>query len=378
MLSIVKGPYLQMPGCNEITVSWETSVEASSRVLVYPMGLTDDQRRKTFMIQKPCVFEDASAVCIHRVKVSGLEPGTSYYYRVSSVCGENEVESPVGTLAAAAGPGRPFSFAVTAETGNADTAVTRAIFEQIRTCRPDFLLTLGDIVYNGTDYEHWSRFFFSPAADVLVNTPHYGCIGNSESELTWESGPTWFFEFCNSSTPGNYYSFDYGDAHFVCLDSSELVDADNPADEKMHPGEAQYDFLVRDLREAEAKWKVVFFHYPPYASADFEIPAMRALCPVFEECGVDVVFTSHTLVYERSHPITRGRLDEKNGVRYVVCGGAGASKTYFDWFRPKREWHTAQAFSTPHFIQVVVTPQTFELMAIDDQGRQFDRTTIRK
>lgn len=143
----------------------------------------------------------------------------------------------------------------------------------------------------------------------------------------------------------------------------------------MSPGNAQYDFLERELSTSNDRWKVVYFHYPPYVSGGYQVEDLRQLSPVFERYGVDLVINSHTIVYERSHPLTKGTVDYDNGIVYIVAGGAGAMP---DWLLPKREWHTSQSLAVPHFLQVVVTMDRLEVRAIDDEGRLFDTMRIRK
>jgi len=94
-----------------------------------------------------------------------------------------------------------------------------------------------------------------------------------------------------------------------------------------------------------------------------------------EQYGVDMVFTSHTIVYERSHPIKAGAVDFETGVVYVVAGGAGMEP---HWFHHKRAWHTAQALAIPHFVQVAIAEGRLELRAIDHEGRLFDTLVLHK
>jgi hypothetical protein len=89
--------------------------------------------------------------------------------------------------------------------------------------------------------------------------------------------------------------------------------------------------------------------------------------------GVDLVFNSHTIVYERSHPLRNNRLDQQSGIVYIVAGGAGAKP---DWFHHKRSWHTAQAQA--HFVQVIVAGHRLEVRAIDVEGRLFDTLELDK
>jgi len=108
---------------------------------------------------------------------------------------------------------------------------------------------------------------------------------------------------------------------------------------------------------------------PPYFSGTWQADVLRPLCRIFEQYGVDIVFTSHAIVYERSHPIREDKLDFEKGVRYIVTGGAG---TRPEWFYHKKAWHTAQSRAVPHFLSVSVTEAHLELRAYDYEGRLFD------
>ena len=376
MLSILKGPYLQWPTQDSITVMWETS-EMSTSTVTYRTtqkvhaGL--DGRFETLGGTEK-VVEDPALCCIHTVTLTGLEPNTTYHYRVRSTSRQGDlVESAEYPLKTAVEPDTPFSFAVTSETGGyGDDEINRRIFRQIRRFRPEFLLVVGDAVARGSRYEDWERWFFAPGRDLFADTPFYLCPGNHEENASW------FYEFVAYPEPKNYYSFDYGNTHFVALDSTALVEyreGKPMPGEGFEPGSLQRDFLVEDLKASRAIWKIVFFHYPPYVSGDYQVEEMRALCPLLEEYGVDLVFSSHTIVYERSHPLRDGRLDADDGIVYIVAGGAGAAP---NWFHHKWAWHTAQALAVPHFVQVVIAGDTLELRAIDDEGRLFDTAKFAK
>lgn len=365
MLSIVKGPYLQWPTRDSMTVMWETSCEASSKVTYF-----ETRRLKTKLKtirESERTVEDLGLCRIHTVTLTGLKPDTTYHYKVSSTNSQGEVvESEEYPLKTAVEEDKPFSFTVTSETGGyGNDEINQSLFSRISRYRPEFLLIVGDSVRRGRFYEHWDRFLFAPGKELFISTPFYLCLGNHE-----ENSP-WFYKFVAYPEPKNYYSFDYGNAHFVALDGGKLTEAGKG----FMPGSPQYKFLVDDLKATQATWKFAFFHYPPYVSGNFQVEKMRVLCPVFEKYGVDIVFNSHTIVYERSHPIRGGRVDLESGVIYIVAGGAGACP---HWFHHKRAWHTAQALAVPHFVQVVIAGYVLELRAIDYEGRLFDTMVLRK
>lgn len=117
------------------------------------------------------------------------------------------------------------------------------------------------------------------------------------------------------------------------------------------------------------------FSLSAFCIRGYQVEDLRQLCPLFEQYGVDLVFNSHTIVYERSHPLRAGKVDFQGGITYIVAGGAGAMP---EWLLPKREWHTSQSLAVPHFLQVIVTVDHLELRAIDEEGRLFDKFTLRK
>lgn len=379
MLTVIKGPYLQWPTEHSMTFMWETSEKALSRVEVMSAerihsGFQGNYKKPEHLLSSATHPEITD---IHQLTVSGLEPGTIYFYKVYSETSTEIVEAGPYPFKTAVKEGEPFSFTVTSETGgymDFDTTggeLNTRIFTQMRKYRPDISLFIGDIVHDGTNKEDWNQYFFTPGKELLLETPSYTCLGNHEN------GGSGYYDYFAFADPKNYYAFNYGDVLFIALDSTDFINDDTYPESsgKFHTGSAQYDFLMQKLQGSDAKWKIVFFHYPPYVSGGYQVEALRALCPALEQYGVDLVFNSHTITYERSHPLRAGKLDFEKGIVYVVAGGAGAMP---EWLLPKREWFTSQSLAVPHFLQVAVTPQQLELRAIDSEGRLFDKCTIIK
>jgi hypothetical protein len=367
---IVKGPYLQWPTSTAVTVMWETDMETSGAVEWFetePVHSGLSGRAQTRMSTRRSVSE-AQARRIHSVVIEGLTPESEYHYRVVGESGE------LHSLFCAPDEDRPFCFCVTSETGGyGDDEINQRLFAEMARWRPDMLLVVGDAVRDGRNYEDWERFFFGPGRELLHSTPFYLCPGNHEENADW------FYRFTAFPDPGNYYGFDFGNAHFTALDTTRLVDYIDgvpQATAELDDGSAQRRFLRQDLAAASAaRWRIGFFHYPPYVSSDFEVQQMRTLVPDLEAGGVDLVFNSHAIVYERSHPLQGGRFSEAGGITYVVAGGAGAKP---DWFHPKKSAHTAQALAVPHFVHVTIAGSTLEAKAIDTDGHVFDSWTLRK
>ncbi|KQX62638.1 MULTISPECIES: metallophosphoesterase [unclassified Paenibacillus] len=379
MLTIVKGPYLQCPTENSITIMWETSEPASSTVNVLMAerihsGYQGNYKKPEHVL---VTVDENEYSTIHRLTVNHLEPNTLYFYQVRSVNERGEIESGYHFLKTAVRRGESFSFTVTSETGGysgfdkSEGQINRNIFSQMQRYRPDITLFVGDIVNDGNNYEDWEKYFFGPGKEFLTNTPFYSCLGNHEDNASW------YYDFFAYNSPKNYYSFDYGDTHFICLDSTDFIERETYPNSsgKMVPGNEQFDFFIRDLQSTSAKWKIVYFHYPPFVSGGYQVEDLQELCPLMEQYGVDLVINSHTIVYERSHPICNGKVDFEKGIVYIVAGGAGAMP---DWFLPKRSWHTAQSLAVPHFLNIVMTTNSLELQAIDEHGSLFDKYCLYK
>jgi len=377
-MKLIKEPYLQMPEKDSITIMWETSDGASSEVSYWETERVHWGLNGKFKtIGDPIIVSiEDSYKYIHSVKINDLKPATTYHYRVSSINKNNDtVSSGINPFKTAVPKDIPFSFVVTSETAGGGDMINNMMFEQISKYRPDFLIFAGDMTADGLLRWHWDQTLFIPAKEMLKSTPFYMCLGNHENNSEW------FYKFTAFPEPKNYYSFDYGNTHFTCLDSTSFVKYDLDGNyyyankDELKPGSAQFDFLVEDLKSADSTWKIVYFHYPPYVSGDFQVEQMRALSPVLEKYGVDIVFNSHTLVYERSHPIKANKVDLDNGIIYIVNGGASVMP---EWFNNKRAWHTAQALAIPNFIQVIIADSSLELHAISHEGQHFDTIRLDK
>jgi len=375
-MNFIKTPYLQLPETDGITVMWETDTESTSKLMVWKAFCPEIHRVEYTPLGEPKIFcgENGS---MHKVKAIGLESGKDYCYQVISSAGDESLTSECCVFRTKTIESGNLSFAVTSETGGAPATVKmmEKLVNSITVERPDFLLFVGDMVRDGRKKHEWDNYLFTPFRSLICNTPFYHCAGNHERHTDFMK------QFLATSEKG-YYDFIYGCAHFVALDSTQLVDHMDEQ-ENYFPMRAkdlteenpQVRFLTESLRKSNAKWKFVYLHYPPYASGTWQAAVLRPLCRIFEDYGVDMVFNSHIKVYERSHPIRNDSINFSNGVRYVVVGGAGESP---EWFHHKKAWHTAKSRAVPHIVHVCLTPEYLELQAIDLDGKLFDSLVIQK
>ena len=385
-MNFIKTPYLQLPETDGITVMWETDTECTSRLLVWEAfcpDCGDIQYIVNYMPQgEPRVFA-GEAGYTHSVTATGLESGKDYCYQAISSASDKEITSECQVFRTRGSYDDAFSLAVTSEFGGATFGGwyplehSASLIGAMSAERPDFLLFVGDMVWDGKIKYEWDTFMFKPFRKIFSNTPFYHCAGNHENHSEYMK------DFLATSEKG-FYDFTYGNAHFVALDSSQFVDYvyDEEGNivtigllQDLTDENPQMRFLTDSLKNSYAKWKFVFFHHPPYFAGNFETAVLRPLGKVFEEYDVDIVFNSHAVVYERSHPIRNDVIDYSKGVRYIVVGGAGDRP---EWFHHKKAWHTAKSRAVPHFVHLVIAGGHLELQAIDYEGRLFDTMVIEK
>ncbi len=330
-VSLRRGPYLQSVAQNSVLIVWETD-EAAHSVVEY--GLTEEYGK---------VVSAAIPATKHVVSLTGLGPYTTYHYRVGTSEGALSGDN---TFKTAAGPRQTtFGFAVLGDT-RTNHHNHRLVVESIIATRPDFYLHLGDMVGDGSSLAEWEAFF-RIEEELLSHVPIFSSLGNHEFNHRN------YFDLFYLPNNERWYSFDYGHAHFTCLQIDGFS--------SYRQGSEQYFWLEEDLASTEQPWKFVFFHMPLYSSGPHggDLQVRAALHPLFVRHGVDIVFNAHDHDYERSLV---------DGVTYVVTGGGGAE------LYGKRSENDESVYyeSTLHFVSISIAGDTLTGRGIVPDGTEVD------
>ena len=325
--SLTRGPYLQLLTTQSVTVAWQTNDPAPCVLAIGPVG----GARRT-------ITGDAGTTCA--IAVDGLLAGARYSYVARA---GDEVLGPEASFRTD-DPAAPFSFVVIGDHGEHTTSSQAAVRDRILALEPDFIVSVGDMIYDEGAAEDFDPRFFTPYAALIRRVVFWPCLGNHDVRTS--GGAPWRAAFY---TPANnpdhnegYYSFTQGNGTFVVLDSNRSTS----------PGSAQYDFLEQELAASNATWKFVFFHHTIYSSGTHgSATGIREdLVPLFDRYGVDIVFMGHDHDYERTVPL----LDDApvgagEGTVYITTGGGGASLRSVD-----RSDFTAYVESEFHVTRVSV------------------------
>ncbi|HEV2473322.1 MAG TPA: metallophosphoesterase, partial [Chthonomonadales bacterium] len=184
------------------------------------------------------------------------------------------------------------------------------IFTEARILRPAFVLWTGDTIYGSEEpvAEAADEYagFLKLAASASV--PVYNAPGNHEIFQRPE------MQTLYEKKMGRLYgSFDYGNSHFIALDTERIGKGANLGSQEM-------EWLKQDLEQHRASRNIfAFMHHPLFAKDakdGFRVRSERdALHALFVRYGVKNVFSGHEhLFYKSVH----------QGVSYWVSGGSGA------------------------------------------------------
>ena len=331
---VAGGPYVVNVEPRSATVMW---VVETGRVSV---GTAPGKVDKT-----------APLLRAERIALTGLKPGTTYYYEsFAGEAGKGSFKTPPS------GPA-PFQFVVYGDTRTRHDVHRRVINAVLQYANPDFIMHTGDLVADGWDSSLWP-IFFDAERELLRKAAIFAAPGNHERNARN------YYDFM-SARP--YYAFDWGGAHFSVIDS-DIENVGSTAAEREAFWQEQTRWLEDDLRNAQkADWRFLFAHHPPMTAVkrrQGDNPHMTALEPMFEKYRLSAGFFGHDHNYQ--HYL-------KNGVHYFITGGGGAPLYDVDTPPPGI---TGKVESTENFVVVKVDGQKARLQAIKPNGESIEITEL--
>jgi len=359
---IYEGPLVQMASETGVTLIWYTTRPAPCRVVVSAGG-----QDRTF----PAEAEGRR----NRVRIDGLEPGTTYAYEVQLNRGSLTHGLTFQTNRSA---DQRYTFLVLGDSGKATRAQFSLAAEMAVTQPPaDFILHTGDLVYGTGKRAGYEDRFFAPYRQLLARVNFWPCLGNHDVEEDDDvSVYTDIFELPDNGPPGvppeRDYWFDYASCRIAVFDSN--ADAATLRDHVA-------PWLRTVMSGSAARWKFVAFHHPPYTAGRHHaaLAIQETIVPVIEEVGVDLVFNGHDHNYQRTYPLLDGHIVEPGrGLIYIVTGAGGAE--FYD-MKPADQRPAYLAACNDHqhsFTQVTIAGDDLTLRQIAVGGQILDELTLHK
>jgi len=327
--TVTRGPYLQLGTPTSAVLRWRTDAPTDSRV-----------EYGTAVGSLGSYTDDATVTTEHAVTISGLLPDTKYYYSIgtTTVVLEGDDANHFVVTSPAPGSAKPTRVWILGDSGlpgAVQNSVRDAYAAYTGSTPTDFVMMLGDNAYNtGLDAEYQSGLF-DPYEVMLRKAVLWPTRGNHD--VLRGGGNNDYYDFFTMPTAAEaggvasgseaYYSFDYGNIHFICLDS-EGTDRS--------PGGAMMTWLKSDLGASTKDWNIAFWHHPPYTKGSHDSDndgdsggRMRDMrqnaLPILDTLGVDLVFTGHSHSYERSVLLKGhyGKSPTLDPPTMVLDGGSG-------------------------------------------------------
>lgn len=369
-----------------MTVSWNAFIELKNPTVYYGT----DPLRLTKVANGSSTTYKTSRTWNNHVTIKGLEPYTTYYYRVQYTNCQGCSTLPTYSFQTSrpAGDQNPFRMGVVVDlgtmgpdglstkngTGPDQSSVQPLDKNETNTIQSlnqfadafEFLMHPGDMAYadywvkmeiqnyipgyvpgapaNVSLYESILEQYFDEIQPITARKPYMVGMGNHEANCDngngydsvhnisygWQycfEGQTNFtgyrnhFRMPGPESGGNanfWYSFDYGMAHYIMLDSETdlgngIIGPDEPNGSQKENGgpfgrypNEQLDFLKKDLQNIDRNvtpWVIVMFHRPYYASAHNTSSLICTDCKnvwedLFYEYNVDLVMNGHIHNYQ--------------------------------------------------------------------------------
>jgi acid phosphatase type 7 len=320
---------------------------------------------------QPAVTQLSTTYYQYQADLTGLHPGTTYQYRVlfnGQVLAADPVQNSLHTPA----PG-DFSFLVMGDSG-VDSPDQLSLLQQML-AEPNIskMIHVGDLAYDAGTFAQMESNYFALYAPLMSRLPFFTAPGNHEymtnSAAPYLAGHAAPVSGVPAQDTGRYYSFDWGDAHFVSLDSNILGE---------DAGTRMLAWLDADLAATKKYWRIAFVHHPPYPTGfhlgdPLCVLVQQQVNPIVERHGVQLVLAGHEHGYERTFPLLSDQRADASGpsTTYLITGGGGAGLTSVGSIP-----QCVLSESAHNYLRVDVTGMALTFSAIGLNGIVLDRVTL--
>ena len=297
--------------------------------------------------------------------LNNLEAGSIYEYRVGSE--EGKLWSSVRNFKTEANDTKDFSFIWFGDTHRDPKWAELLKDANLRHPETSFYSIAGDVVTTGLYRSEWDQFF-GYSEDVFSYKPLMPVPGNHDRQDglgAWmyyqlfslpENGP-------KNVDPESTYAFEYGNALFLMIDSTQ-------------PNEAQTQWIESQLKNSDATWKFAMFHFPPYNFEEPYLDIQQEWGGLFDTYHVDMVMSGHIHYYMRSKPINNGKVVDsfKDGTVYAVSIGTNGNHDDIG-----EEPYAEKRFKDGQFYQfMTLTDKTLKYTTYNKVGEIVDELLIKK
>lgn len=337
-------------------------------------------RTQFFENQNTMDNEPLVKAAYHSALVDGLDPGSTYVYRVGDGSkGDShwsewfQIEMPDED------ENQPFSFIYFGDAQNDVKSMWSRVVRKSYKMMPEvqFMLHAGDLINHSESNREWGEWFYA-GSYIHATVPSVMTPGNHEyNYFNGALSQLWKPQF---NLPKNgplediketCYALDYGNMKLISFDAKYFKD-------RPESRTTQIQWLDSILASNTKKWVTLFMHYPIYSTAKGrDNKALRdGLKPLIDKYGVDLVLQGHDHTYARGYAsnMAEGKtVVEDAGAVYAVS--VSGPKMYES---QDQDWMVRRAEFTQLFQIISVTKDTIKYEAYTPLGSLYDAFDLTK
>jgi hypothetical protein len=393
-----KAPYLVFDSNpSTMTVMWQTTGEPDSTSIQWstdPQFKSEGGKNSSYGELPVGVDSLGLDENLFSFTIKNLSPDTTIFYRVN--VNQKTFAGSFKTPPIASAPEISFyAYGNTRRFPQAHDLVARGIRQDMAqdpARRQTICLHTGDFVTFGMDESYWDSEFFNPNFEhiqkLLASIPLVGALGRHEiARYPWFLPPDdgtgghffhkyWPMPMYTTRLPKSkdfYYSFDYGQVHFIVLDGFPVrmdQELGFEVSANVGPASAQYKWLENELVKSQGRWLVVMINTPLYGPANNDPKVKEFFEPLFQKYGVNLVLQGKNSFYAR---------EDISGIPYVTLGGGGAAlmNPWPQSGKPPQDYQGVFALDY-HFARVDVNPEAMAVSVMKPGGLEIDSFTIKR
>lgn len=348
---------------NVKSITWLTQIDGSAAKAFVRYSTANDLTNPVTVegnstIQTFVQSSHGDALRSNKVSLTGLQPGTIYYYQV----GDGKVWS--GTESFTISNDKETNFFILGDIQSSDTSNLAHSLEALKNSKTsyDFAIQTGDAIDNVTEYvKNWRPFLNTVNSKTLSGVDMIHVMGNHEYYGDANGEISGALYDLPESAQNSWYKMEYGKVCVVVVNNGTKL-ATALAD-------------IAETLKTDCIWRVLVAHEPIYGTES--VSATPEILASIEKAGFDFVFGGDDHAYARTYPMIGGvkqAEDSRGGVVYYVCGDlSGKSNEFHD----RDEYVKA----IPHndyigmYLTVKATEETFTVKAVKYDGTELDSYT---
>ena len=352
-----------VPGTKSIT--WITQIDGSAAKAQVKYSTSNDLSEAavvdgTSALQTFVQSSHGDALRSNQVTLTGLTPGTTYYYQV----GDGTTWSDKQSFKMPAANAEATNFFILGDIQSSDTSILAHVLDVLKTSETayDFALQTGDAIDNVTEYvKNWRPFLTTVNSDKLNGVDLIHVLGNHEYYGDADGKISKAIYDLPESTQNSWYKLEYGKVCVVVVNNGTKL------------SEALAD--IAENLTTDCVWKVLVAHEPIYGTE--AVSATPEILASIEKAGFDFVFGGDDHAYARTYPMLGGQAqaeDSRKGVVYYVCG---------DLSSKSNEFHNRDIYANAiahndyggMYLTVQATDAAFTVKAVKYDGTELDSYT---